>query len=483
MYLRPEDLRAADIDVVGAIPKYGRPLTWTDAVKRKTLPSFNHQLTFGTAPRKRRGRGFIFLLVFLLVVGGASYRVFEELPLYSLIGSPPTTLPPDWQAPDVAFRAEHAPPPVRKIDIEYVVRPNDGLGQIFERLRLGGGDVAEILAAPGVGDSLRVLRPGDKLTFTLHNGVLHGLQRRLGGSTMLAIRRGEDGGFSAHTSATPVEVRTVMVRGSVDSSRFFGGRAVGLPADMAQELAEAIFAWDVDFALDIRPGDGFKVVYERKYRDGEYLGDGRIVAAELVNDGAQYRAVRYTSPDGEIDGYFTTEGRSVRRAFLRTPIDFARVSPARARDGHEIVLHTLSEHRGLDYAAPVGTAVRAAGDGRVRFAGAYGEYGTAVIVEHGGSISTLYGHLSGLAPHLQPNREVKQGEVIGYVGATGAATAPHLHYEYRVEGKATDPRKVALPPGAPIPDAYLPDFQAKLGGLVAALEGPGDTVVTALRTD
>lgn len=251
---------------------------------------------------------------------------------------------------------------------------------------------------------------------------------------------------------------------------------------MAQ-LANDIFGWDIDFARDIRPGDRFKIVYEQKYRDGEYLGDGRIVAAELVNDGEVHRAVRYTSPDGAIDGYFTPEGRSVRRPFLRAPIDFSRVSPKISPAGRQTILYTLHGHRGLDYAAPAGAVVKAAGDGRVRFAGASGEYGNTVIIEHGGGISTLYAHLSAFARDLQTNQRVKQGEIIGFVGHSGAATAPHLHYEYRVDGTPTDPRTAELPAGAPIPDKYPADFQSKLGALLAGLEQAGDAVVTAVRTD
>ena len=454
-------------------------------MKRKTLPSFNHQLTFGSARPRRRGRGLIFLM-FLLIVGGASYPVIKELPgiarYVPFAPQPASELPPDWQAPAVAFVSEPEPPPVRKVDVEYVVRPNDTLGQIFERLGLGAGDLPGILTAPGVADSLRVLRPGDRLTFELHNDVLHALTRRISDTRVLAITR-DGGGFVAHTVETPIELRTVQVRGSINSARFFGGRAVGVPPDMAAQLTDEIFGWDIDFALDVRPGDRFKIVYEQKFRHREYLGDGRIVAAEFVNDGKVYRAVRYSSPDGAIDGYFNPEGRSVRRPFLRTPIDFTRVRPTPEHDGHETALHVLPGHRGLDYAAPIGTAVKAAGDGRVRFSGAYGDFGNTIIIDHGDSISTVYAHLSGFAPQLQANRQVTQGEVIGYVGFTGVATAPHLHYEYRVDGKATDPRTVALPPGPPLPEAYRADFEAKLAALLATLEQGADAAVMAVRTD
>lgn len=449
-------------------------------MKRKTLPSFTHQLTFGATPPKRRGRWLFYLLAFALVGYGLAYPLLEELRFAA--GPEIVSPPPMAEAPQVVAPPAPEPPPVKKVDIEYVVRPNDTLGQIFQRLKLDAAELPAILGVPAARDSLALLKPGERLTFALWNDVLHGLDRRIGETQVLSIARG-DNGFAAQVVETPIEIKTVQVRGTINSSLFFTGRAVGLPAETVQQLANDIFGWDIDFARDIRPGDRFKIVYEQKYRDGEYLGDGRIVAAEYINGGAVHRAVRYTSPDGAIDGYFTPEGRSVRRPFLRAPIDFTRVSPKISADGRQTLLHTLPEHRGLDYPAPAGTIVNAAGDGRVRVAGVNGDYGNTVIIEHGGGISTLYAHLSAFARDLQTNPRVKQGDIIGFVGHSGAATAPHLHYEYRVDGTPTDPRTAELPVGAPIPDAYLADFRSQLGALLAGLEQPGDAIVTAFRID
>lgn len=448
-------------------------------MKRKTPLSFNHQLTFGVARRKSRRRWLLYLVVLPLVAGGVAYRLAEE---FRPAAPEIVTLPAAPQAPQVAAPSAPLPPPVEKVDIEYVVQPNDTLGQIFRRLGLDAGELPAILSAPTVRDRFKLLQPGDRLTFALRNGVLHGLDRRLSEMEILSIRR-RDGGFAARIVGTPVETRTALVRGTVNHSLFFAGRAVGLSPEMVHQLANDIFAWDIDFALGVRPGDRFKIVYEQRYRDAEYLGDGRIVAAEFVNDGEVHRAVRYTSPDGKVDGYFTPAGRSVRRPFLRTPIDFTRVNPKVGLEGRRTILHTLKEHQGIDYPAPGGTVVKAAGAGRVRFAGVNDEYGNTVIIEHGDGVSTRYAHLSALARDLQAHQRVEQGEIIGYVGNTGAATAPHLHYEYRIDGTHTDPRAADLPAGAPIPDEYRADFRSKLADLLAGLEQPGDAVVAALRAD
>jgi murein DD-endopeptidase MepM/ murein hydrolase activator NlpD len=244
-------------------------------------------------------------------------------------------------------------------------------------------------------------------------------------------------------------------------------------------LANDIFGWDIDFALDIRPGDRFNVIYEQRYRDGQFVGDGRILAAEFVNDGETYRAVRYTSEDGKVDDYFTPEGRSMRRQFVRAPLDFTRVSSNFNLRRRHPILNIIRAHQGVDYAAPIGTVIKAAGNGRVGYVGFNGGYGRVVILEHGGGISTLYGHMSRFARGLHDGERVKQGQTIGYVGRSGAATGPHLHYEYRVNGTHKNPRTVKLPDAAPLPGKYFTDFHVKAGVLLAVLEQVHDTTVAA----
>lgn len=366
--------------------------------------------------------------------------------------------------------------------VDFIVRHNDTLERIFRRLQLNLDDLTAMLGLPDVRQALNRLRPGDKLTVVHDNGVVHALQRRISETEVLAVTRAENG-FAAKVLSTPIEIKTAHAYGTIDSSLFSAARAAGVGAETVMQLANDIFGWEIDFALDIRPGDRFHVIYEQKHRDGQVIGDGRILAAEFVNAGEMHRAVRYASADGKIDGYFTPEGGSMRRQFLRAPLDFRRVSsnfnPARRHP----LLDTVRAHQGVDYSAPTGTIIKAAGDGRVSFAGVKGGYGNVVLLEHGGGISTLYGHMSAFARGLRAGQRVQQGDTIGYVGSTGSATGPHLHYEYRVNGVHKNPRTIALPNAAPIPAEYLTDFRAKTAVMLADLERARDRNVAGLAAD
>jgi murein DD-endopeptidase MepM/ murein hydrolase activator NlpD len=228
-----------------------------------------------------------------------------------------------------------------------------------------------------------------------------------------------------------------------------------------------VFAWDIDFVLDIREGDRFTAVYEQVYEDGKYARDGELLAAEFVNDGKVYRAVRYAA-DGTV-GYYTPEGQPLRKAFLRAPVDFTRVSSAFNPHRRHPILNTIRGHMGTDYAAPIGTPVHAAGDGRISFEGARGGYGNAIVLTHGGGVATLYGHLSRFARNMHAGTHVAQGEVIAYVGMTGLATGPHLHYEYLIDGVHKDPQKVHLPGAEPLHADALQKFRLATGPLLAQL--------------
>src|SRR6202051_2938846 len=223
----------------------------------------------------------------------------------------------------------------------------------------------------------------------------------------------------------------------IASSLFQAAEAADISDVVALKLAN-VFAWDIDFVLDIREGDRFTAVYEQIYQDGKYLRDGEVLAAEFVNNGKVYRAVRFVSDSGSA-GYYTPTGLAMRKAFLRAPVDFTRVSSAFNPHRQHPILNTIRGHMGTDYAAPTGTPVHAAGDGRVSFAGVRGGYGKAIVLAHSNSVSTLYGHMSRFAKKLKVGSHVNQGEVIGYVGMTGLATGPHLHYEYLMNGVHMNP--------------------------------------------
>lgn len=451
-------------------------------MKRTTQLSFNHQLTFASGRPKRRRRWLFAGFALLLIAGGVGYVLWQRLsPMSVETATAPSDTRPNATAPEPTVAAPQ-PPPVVTVDVAYTVRPNDTLGEIFGQLNLDVAQLPAILGLPAVRDHFKPLQPGDELVFTLENGALHRINRRVSETEVISITRGANG-FTADVAALPVVIKTARVRGTINSSRFVAGRVAGLSTEIIQQLANDVFGWDIDFALDVRPGDRFNVMYEQKFRGSDYLGDGRIIAAEFVNNGAVYRAVRYTSPDGKIDGYFTPDGESVRREFLRTPLDFTQVSAHLDTAGRPLIYDTMANHQGIDYPAPAGTAVKAAGDGRIEFVGVKGAYGNAVIIKHAGATSTLYAHLSGFARGLHAGQRVRQGEIVGYVGRTGAATAPHLHYEYRVDGSYTDPHAVESPAAAAIPAEYAADFRSKSAALLDGLKRPDDAVVTAALND
>jgi murein DD-endopeptidase MepM/ murein hydrolase activator NlpD len=246
------------------------------------------------------------------------------------------------------------------------------------------------------------------------------------------------------------------------------------------ELAR-IFGWDIDFAQGLRVGDEFTVSYQRLYQDGQYLQDGVILAASFTNQGHEVRAVRYAGPDGKAGNaaYFSPDGHSMQKTFLRAPLEFRRISSGFSSSRFHPILERIRAHQGTDFAAPTGTPVFAAGDGRVRFRGVRGGYGNLLELDHGGGIITVYGHLSRFAASARPGSQVKQGETIGYVGMTGLATGPHLHYEYRLNGHFLDPQHVKLPDATPIESALQADFARQTAPLLAALNPPAGATLAS----
>jgi murein DD-endopeptidase MepM/ murein hydrolase activator NlpD len=249
---------------------------------------------------------------------------------------------------------------------------------------------------------------------------------------------------------------------------FESAAGAGLSDKLIMNIA-GIFAWDVDFVLDIRSGDNYYVQWEEIWQDGEFVTDGEIIAAEFNNNGRTHRAIRFIDDTGRSD-YFTPDGHSVRKAFIRAPVDFTRISSNFNPNRRHPILNKIRAHRGVDYAAPRGTPIKAAGDGKVIFRGVKGGYGNSVILQHGGNITTLYAHMSRFAAKARVGQRVRQGQTIGYVGATGLATANHLHYEYRLNGVHRNPRTVKLPQADPIADKYRERFLASAAPILEELE-------------
>lgn len=336
------------------------------------------------------------------------------------------------------------------------VKSGDTLDRLFRKNNLDIGDLTVIARLPAARDQIRLLRPGDSVEVSHLDGRIYELRKEIDFQNLLSVRAKETGVFEASVVPRAVEIRETMRHGLIESSLFESAVTAGLDDNMIMNLA-GIFAWDIDFVLDIRKQDEYFILYEEIWRDGKRVGDGEIIAAEFINRGRVVQAIRHIDSDGRSD-YFAPDGRSVRKAFIRAPVDFTRISSNFNPNRRHPILNSIRAHRGVDYAAPSGTNVKAAGDGKVIFRGRKNGYGNAVIVQHGGNITTLYAHLSNFARNAPIGSRVRQGQTIGFVGATGLATAPHLHYEYRVNGVHRNPRTVKLPAAQPINDKYRDQF-------------------------
>ena len=399
----------------------------------------------------------------------------------AIVVSPPEpSITVEFPAPSpVAELATTAPPPEpSSMILDLLVKRGDTLEVLFRRNGLSLTDLAAMVALPDAGGALKLLKPGDRLEIAHRDGQVLSLRRELDEIKLLSIARDESG-FAVSTIEREVDIRTTGAHGEIRSSLFEAGSAAGISDRTTMDMA-GIFEWDIDFIQDVREGDTFTVIYEELWRDGVKLRDGQIVAAEFVNQGKSFRAARFSDSSGRAS-YYTPEGRSVRKAFLRAPLNFTRISSNFNPSRRHPVLNTIRSHRGVDYAAPSGTQIRAAGEGKVLFRGVQGGYGNTIILQHGGNITTLYGHLSRFG-NARTGARVNQGDVIGYVGSSGLATGPHLHYEYRVSGVHRNPRTVALPPADPIAAEQQTAFRAATELLWRQLDGFAQPPPAAAQT-
>ncbi|MES2885706.1 MAG: peptidoglycan DD-metalloendopeptidase family protein [Pseudomonadota bacterium] len=347
------------------------------------------------------------------------------------------------------------------------VKPGQNLSVIFEALGLAHDEVADLLSLGSEVQRLKKIKSGDELHVRVEDDRLAGLTYALDERRTLEIRRG-DRGLEAVTLTAEIEHRQTTASGSITDSLFVDGRRAKLSSRLIMSFAD-IFGYDIDFAQDLHAGDHFSVVYEQLYKNGKKLRDGDILAAEFVSQGQRYRAVRFTAPDGNT-AYYTPNGQSLRKAFIRTPVDFARISsPFNLRRLHPI-LHTIRAHKGVDYAAGTGTPIKATGDGKISFKGAKNGYGNVIAINHGAGVETLYAHLSRFRSGMSNGSRVRQGQVIGYVGKSGLATAPHLHYEFRINGIHKNPITVPLPRANPVSPRHMAAFRSQSSPLMAALD-------------
>ena len=346
------------------------------------------------------------------------------------------------------------------------VKSGDTLDKLFRRHELDLGNLSTIARLDEAKAQLRKIQPGDVFEITHDEGQLVSMYSVLDLTSALHVERA-DTGFVARIVERPIEKQKRMAYGVIETSLYESGADAGMSDKLIMNVA-GICAWDVDFVLDIRSGDNFHIQWKEIWQDGEFVTDGEIIAAEFNNNGRTNRAVRFVDDSGRSD-YFTPDGHSVRKAFLRSPVDF-RVSSSFNPNRLHPVLKTVRPHRGVDYAAPSGTPIKASGDGKVIFRGVKNGYGNVVILQHGGNITTLYAHMSRFVGKVRNGTRVRQGQTIGYVGATGMVTGAHLHYEYRINGVHRNPRTVALPQAAPIADKYRQKFLAASRPILEELE-------------
>jgi murein DD-endopeptidase MepM/ murein hydrolase activator NlpD len=344
----------------------------------------------------------------------------------------------------------------------------DTFAALLERLGIDQSDIELLRRSPAL--VLRALRPGAIVQArSSAEGLLRSLSFISGRDQLTTVER-EGDGFVVSEQQAPLSRRVLMKSAQVRSSLFAATDAADIPDTVAAQLAE-VFAGDIDFHRDLRQGDRLSVVYETFSYKGREVKSGRVLAAEFMNQSRSFRALWYSEGEGaaRIAGYYTPEGKSLRKAFLRSPLEFSRIS-----SGFGLRMHPIQQrwrqHTGVDYAAPEGTRVKATADGFVEFFGQQSGYGNVIQLRHSSGYTTWYAHLSGFAKGLRRGARVSQGELIGFVGQTGWATGPHLHYEFRVNNQFRNPLALAVPAAHPLPEDKAQSFREQARELVAQLD-------------
>ena len=393
-------------------------------------------------------------------------------------GAEPTSVFASEEPEEPAAEAAAIMEPEPEVPFETLVLTvgrGDTMEKLFRKNKLSLGELMTIAQLDEARQLFRKIKPGDVFEITHNEGELLSIYSELNLTSALRIEK-DASKFVANVIERPVEIRKRHAYGVIDTSLFESAAEAGLSDKVIMNVA-GIFAWDVDFVLDIRSGDNYYIQFEEIWQDGEFVTDGEIIAAEFNNNGRSIQAIRFKDKNDRSD-YFTPEGNSVRKAFIRNPVDFTRISSNFNPNRRHPILNTIRAHRGVDYAAPRGTPIKAAG--KVIFRGTKSGYGKAVILQHGGNITTLYAHMSAYADKARLGTRVRQGQTIGYVGATGLATANHLHYEYRVNGVHRNPRTVSLPDAEPIAEEYREQFLATAKPIIQELEQFKRTQVASL---
>jgi murein DD-endopeptidase MepM/ murein hydrolase activator NlpD len=378
---------------------------------------------------------------------------------------------------DDELKAAEAEKPQETDPLHRIIRVQNGdtLSTVFAKVGLSATTLHEVLNSSKEAKQLTRLKAGQALEFNLSaDGQLESLHSKLSDMESIVLAKGEKG-FSFKRELVKPEVQTSYSRGVIDSSLFLSAKRAGLSHNLTMDLAN-VFGYDIDFAMDIREGDEFELIYEKKVVNGKQVGTGNILSARFTNRGKTYTAVRYTNKQG-TSSYYNANGESMRKAFIRTPVDFARISSRFSTGRRHPVLNKIRAHKGVDYAAPRGTPIKAAGDGRITLAGRHGGYGNAVVIQHGQRYRTLYAHMNGFAKGIRSGSNVKQGQIIGYIGTTGLSTGPHLHYEFQVNGVHVDPLSQKLPMSDPIANSEKTRFMQLSKPLMAQMDKEKSTML------
>jgi murein DD-endopeptidase MepM/ murein hydrolase activator NlpD len=364
---------------------------------------------------------------------------------------------------------------------EERVQRSDTLSSLFSRLGISDREALSFISYDAdAGIVARQLSPGKTVTAkTDPDGRLAAFYFPLNGKDSILVVERKDGKFAVDEQAMRLTTQIHVNSGEIVSSLFGATDEAGIPDAIAMQLAE-IFGSDIDFYRDLRKGDKFSLVFESLTYNGRYIRSGRVLAAEFTNDKKTYQAYWFEAEEGK-GGYYDSDGKNLRKTFLKSPLEFSRITSGFRSARLHPVLHSIRAHKGVDYGAPVGTRIRSVADGTVVFAGQQGGYGNLIILKHQGRYSTAYGHLNGFAAGIQKGEKVSQGDTIGFVGQTGLASGPHLHYEFRVNGEQIDPMTVALPDAIPLDDAQLSRFRTATGSLLTHLDLAKETRMASIE--
>ena len=347
------------------------------------------------------------------------------------------------------------------------INRGDTMAQIFDHHGLSARDLHDVVNSHKLAEALKHLRPGQVISLQTDGGELRALKFDLDLTQTLLVRK-QGGAFTSEIITAELETRVKQAQGVINDSLYLAGQDAGLSDRLLMQLI-GIYGWDIDYRLDIRKGDSFRVIYEEIFKNREKVAEGNVLAAEFNNRGRVIRSVRFARANGQAD-YFADDGASMRKAFSRNPLDFSRISSHFNLRRKHPVLNRIRAHKGVDYAAATGTPIKATGDGKVQFIGNKGGYGKTIIVKHGEKYTTLYAHMSRFKKGLKRGQPVEQGQIIGYVGKTGLATGPHLHYEFRMDGLHRNPVTVPLPQADSISAAEADDFRIHSSYLFALLD-------------